>query len=96
MQYLPDREQLKAASISRDYIFAIINTLDSAFFPDAIAELETWRERNNAKKTEQVVEIDSEMLKMLESIRSGSGRSKGRGSLGALLVGSKKRKAPSF
>ena len=55
--------------IERGFLFAIINTCDRDFFPNAIAELDSLK--INARKDEvvdQTIEIDSQLIRILTQL----------------------------
>lgn len=43
MMYLPDPDELTDKTVSKDFLAAIINTVDSEFFPNVIALAEQRR-----------------------------------------------------
>lgn len=89
LKYLPDKPQIH---VTREYLFSIVNTLDQSFFMHAIEEIEARKLANGNQKTEQVIEIDQEMLKLMERLSDFNIGSSNMRSLANLKVGSKKRK----
>ena len=65
------------------------------FFVNAIQEVETKKFVAKQKlPEEELIEITPKVLSLLEEIASNSQRKLKKGHLGALKLGSKKRKAP--
>lgn len=96
MMYLPDPEELSDKTVNKDFLAAIINTVDPDFFPSVIALAEERRRKLLPRGGEnQVIKIDSEILDILKShVRSQHGGRHTRVALGQLKEGSKKRKRP--
>jgi len=66
MSYLPDESELLASRTSRDYLFTIVHTLDSEFFPGAMKEIEELKGIRLKTGKIQTIELDSEMVRLLE------------------------------
>ena len=92
LEYLPDQTEMNEKSVQRSYLFNIVNTLDSTYFPQLIDEVEHLNASGGAKK--EFVEVDSKLQKLLESVYSKAKSSGGKRALGILKVNASKRKAP--
>ena len=96
MQYIPDRPNLRACHVSREFLFNIVNTLDSEFFPEVLNQVEKYRTEGKGSKKPRLVEIDPEMAELFEKLKGTFYRKPGgRSMMGNLLTTSKKRKAPT-
>ena len=49
-QYLPDFKKVNSKSIDREFLFGLVNTIDPFYFPEAMAEIEEYRNGLKAKK----------------------------------------------
>ena len=65
-RYLPDESELTPKRTSREFISAIINTLDPTFFEEAINRAETLRKEKKGDSSSQMIEIDESMLAILK------------------------------
>ena len=94
-QYLPDFEKDATKRIPRQFLFSIVNKLDSDFFKRAIDEIERTREEKIPAKVAQQLNIKSELLAILRksnynaTARKTSATSR---SLQAMLTTTKTRK----
>ena len=85
--------------IERGFLFAIVNTCDRDFFPNAIEELESLR--LNARKenvVDQTIEIDSHLIRILSQLNSRLSPRKALNSkrtMSSLLKSTKKRSSPT-
>ena len=84
--------ELKPKRLTRQYLFGIISSVDSEFLPAAIKEVELRRMGTGAHKKTETVEVNKHMLHLLQQFATSRLKSKKRGSLSRLKVGSKKRK----
>jgi hypothetical protein len=94
-KYLPDREDLDGDYIQRDYLFTLVHSLEPTFFKRALAEYHEHYRKEKLKKNEDIVEIDSEMLQILQNYRRNSfkqSQKKARSGIRALRVGKMKKK----
>lgn len=65
MQYLPDEESLTAKRTNKQFIAAIINTLDPRFIPDALKQHADSKLNKSSRGQPATIEIDKEMLEVL-------------------------------
>jgi len=93
LEYLPDASELREKTVQRNYLFTLINTLDAAYFPNLIDEVEKLRESGGAKQ--EFVEVDAKILKLVESVYARARTAGGKRALGILKASAIKRKAPS-
>ena len=70
MQYLPDLPEKGTPYVERDFLFTIVNTLDSRYFKAALAELEHRRALRAKSEQDAMIEIDSNLLNLLEKVQS--------------------------
>jgi len=96
LKHLPDISQLKPQLLERTWFYNVINTLDPEFFPSAIRQVDEMRlTSKKTKSSEDYVEMDPAMLKMLEDLADSVGhKRKARSSLKRLVASTKKRKRP--
>ena len=100
-RYLPDLcvKDRSRAYIERGFLFAIINTCDRDFFPNAIAELDSLKSNaRNDEVVDQTIEIDSQLIRMLTQLNSRLSPRKALNSkrtMSSLLKSTKKRSSPA-
>lgn len=80
-------------------MFAIVNTCDRDFFPNAIEELESLRlNARREKVVDQTIEIDSHLIRILSQLNSRLSPRKALNSkrtMSSLLKSTKKRRSPA-
>lgn len=69
MRYLPELVENKQY-VERDFLFAIVNTIDVNYFREALAELEIRRASKAHQEAESMVEIDKNLFGLLEQMQS--------------------------
>lgn len=70
MAYLPDLPLNGKLYVERDFLFAIVNTVDKNYFREALAEIETRRTTAYGQPGSGLIEIDKDLLELLESMQS--------------------------
>ena len=94
-RYLPDKADLEQDYLPRDFLFTIVNTLEPTYFKRALAEYHEYIQKEKLKKPKNVIEVDSEMLKILKNYRDNSyqkNKKKSRRVVGHLRIDKMKRK----
>ena len=92
-------KQTSKSYIERGFLFAIVNTCDRDFFPNAIEELESLRlNARREKVVDQTIEIDSHLIRILSQLNSRLSPRKALNSkrtMSSLLKSTKKRRSPA-
>ena len=47
---MPDFKKITTKSVDREFLFGLVNTIDPFYFPEAMAEIEEYRNGLKAKK----------------------------------------------
>ena len=64
--YLPDFDKDVAKRMPRDFLFSIVNKLDSEFFANAIGEIQTRQNANPESKLPPILNVKPELLNILQ------------------------------
>ena len=100
LKYLPDHLDGDEPPIDREFVFTIVNTCDSNYFPKQLRKIENERMVAAANVKEDIIEVRPEVLKVLEMygaspFQMGSNPKANKRSLAALKKNSKKRLRPA-
>ena len=70
MRFLPEISDTGKYYIERDFLFAIVNTIDRNYFREALAEIEVRRAKRAMQGDEGLIEIDKNLFGLLEQVQS--------------------------
>ena len=70
MRFLPEISDTGKHYIERDFLFAIVNTIDRNYFREALAEIEVRRAKRAMQGDEGLIEIDKNLFGLLEQVQS--------------------------
>ena len=62
MRFLPDLTDNGKQYIERDFLFAIVNTIDKNYFRESMAEIEMRRAKKTAQGEQGMIEFDRNSL----------------------------------
>ncbi len=68
MRFLPDLTDNCKQYIERDFLFAIVNTIDKNYFRKLIAEIEMRRAKKAAQGKQRLIEIDRNLVGLLQQV----------------------------
>ncbi len=54
--------------MERDFLFAIVNTIDKNYFRESMAEIEMRRAKKAAQGEQGLIEIDSNLFELLQQV----------------------------
>ena len=66
---MPDFKKITNKSIDREFLFGLVNTIDPYYFPDAMNEIEIYRNGMKAKKEKSQVMIDPYLYELIKSAK---------------------------
>ena len=68
MRFLPDLTDNGKQYIERDFLFAIVNTIDKNYFQESMAEIEMRRAKKAAQGEQGMIEIDRNLFGLLQQV----------------------------
>ena len=68
MRFLPDVTDNGKQYIERDFLFAIVNTIDKNYFRESMAEIEMRRAKKAAQGEQGLIEIDRNLFGLLQQV----------------------------
>ena len=68
MRFLPDLTENGKQYIERDFLFAIVNTIDKNYFRKLMAEIEMRRAKKAAQGEQGLIEIDRNLFGLLQRV----------------------------
>ena len=70
MRFLPDLTDNGKQYIEKDFMFAIVNTIDKNYFRESMAEIEMRRAKKAAQGEQGMIEIDRNLFGLLQQVQS--------------------------
>ncbi len=68
MRFLPDLTVYGKQYIERDFLFAIVNTIDKNYFRESMVEIEMRRAKKAAQGEHGLIEIDRNLFGLLQQL----------------------------
>ncbi len=66
--FSPDLTDNGKQYIERDFLFAIVNTIDKNYFRESMAEIEIRRAKKAAQSEQGLIEIDRNLFGLLQQV----------------------------
>ena len=100
VKYLPNQDSKDEPQVDRHFLFTIVNTVDSSYFPQQLQRIERERVEAAQKVQEDVIEVRGDIMQLLESFGASASHAYSRvscaRSLATLKKNNKKRPRPEF
>lgn len=94
-QYLPDYPEHADRYMNRDFLFSIVNRIDSSFFRRVTSEIGARRKEKKAEEKPQTLEIQPDLLRILKEAQQEIRMRESHGdrrAMTSMLTSTKKRK----